>query len=112
MRPLVRNDTSQSIGASLEFVQKTGAALQERGRLLAGNVPPAQAEQARTQAEQATGQFFQDAKDSFVSAMHVTSVVAALADLLGAAVAFTFLPGRTRRRTPAEAPQLVAAAPA
>ena len=110
VRPLVRDDTSQSIGASLEFVQKTGAALQERGKLLEGKVPQAQAEQARTQADQAIGQFFQDSKDSFVSAMHVASVVAALADLLGAAVAFTFLPGRTRRHTPTEEAELVDAA--
>jgi DHA2 family integral membrane protein (MFS transporter) len=108
--PNVRDDTSQSIGASLEFIQKTGAALKERGQLFEGKVPPAQAEQARTQAEQAIGQFFQDSKDAFVSAMHVTSVVAALADLLGAAVAFTFLPGRTRRRTPTEEAELVDAA--
>jgi DHA2 family integral membrane protein (MFS transporter) len=108
--PSVRDDTSQSIGASLEFIQKTGAALKERGQLLEGKVPPAQAEQARAQAAQAIGQFFQDSKDSFVSAMHVASVVAALADLLGAAVAFTFLPGRTRRRAPTEEPELVDAA--
>jgi DHA2 family integral membrane protein (MFS transporter) len=108
--PLVRGDTSQSIGASLEFIQKTGAALQERGQLLEGKVLPAQAEQARTQAEQAIGQFFQDSKNSFVTAMHVTSLVAALADLLGAAVAFTFLPGRPRRRIEAAEPERVEAA--
>jgi MFS family permease len=108
--PLVRDDTSQSIGASLEFIQKTGAALQQRGRLLAGQVPPAQAQQARAHAEQAIGQFFHDSKDSFVTAMHVTSLVAALADLLGAAVAFTFLPGRPRRRAPTEESELVDAA--
>jgi MFS family permease len=108
--PLVRDDTSQSIGASLEFIQKTGAALQQRGRLLAGQVSPAQAQQARAHAEQAIGQFFHDSKDSFVTAMHVTSLVAALADLLGAAVAFTFLPGRPRRRAPTEESELVDAA--
>jgi EmrB/QacA subfamily drug resistance transporter len=108
--PNVRDDTSQSIGASLEFIQKTGAALKERGQLVEGKVPAAQAEQARAQAEQAIGRFFQDSKDAFVSAMHVTSVVAALADLLGAAVAFTFLPGRVRRRAPTEEPELVDAA--
>ena len=74
---LVRDDTSQSIGASLEFVQKTGAALQERGKLLEGGAAGAGGTGPNAGG---TGHraVLQDSKDSFVTAIHVTSIVAAL----------------------------------
>jgi EmrB/QacA subfamily drug resistance transporter len=100
--PLVRKDTGQSIGASLEFVGKAGAALEQRATLLDGRVTPQQAQQARAEGTQAINGYVQDSKDAFVSAMRLTSRVAALFDLLGAIVAFLLLPGLPRGRHESE----------
>jgi EmrB/QacA subfamily drug resistance transporter len=83
-------DTSQSIGNALEFVGKTAAALKAR-EAATGTAPSAvQVAQARS----AIAGFLDSAKDSFMSAMHVTSLFAALSGLIGAVVAGLFLPGR------------------
>jgi EmrB/QacA subfamily drug resistance transporter len=89
-----KSDTSESIGNVLEFVGNAGAALQHRADLVGGTVPPAQVAAQRQQAQQAIGVFVGDAKDSFVSAMHVTSLFAGIFGLLGSLVAFIWLPGR------------------
>jgi len=90
--PLVHRDTSESIGAALEFVQGAGNALQTRGN--ASAQPPSAAQ--RAQASSAIADFVQQSKDAFVHAMNVTSFFAALAALLGSLAAYTFLPGRRR----------------
>ena len=95
--PLVRKDTSESIGASLEFTGRALAALQARGRTATGaQLTAAQAAAARANDQKILGGFAQKSRDSFVSAMHVSSLVAGLTAWIGAAVAFSFLPGRRR----------------
>jgi len=86
----VKKDASESIGGALEYVGNAVGALEERGK--AAGTPPT-AEQ-RAQAQQAIGQFVDKSKDSFMSAMRVTSVVAGLIGLLGAVAAFLYLPTR------------------
>ena len=88
--PLVSSDTSQSIGNALHFAGAAQQALQSR----AGSVPPAQAAQYAQQDRAELGGFVADAKSSFMSAVHITSLFAALAAILGALVAFRYLPGR------------------
>jgi DHA2 family integral membrane protein (MFS transporter) len=83
-------DTSQSIGNALEFVGRATAALQSREKH--AGTPPSQAQIA--QARAAITGFVDSAKDSFMTAMHVTSLFAALAGVIGAVVAGLFLPGR------------------
>ncbi len=83
-------DTSQSIGNALEFVGKATAALQAREKHTGTAPSPEQVARARTAI---TG-FVESAKDAFMSAMHVTSLLAALAGVIGAVVAGLFLPGR------------------
>ena len=73
----VDGDTSHSIGNALEFVARAGA--------VAPRTP---------QAQQVLGAFVADTKNSFMSAMHVTSLAAGGVALVGAVVAFLFLPGR------------------
>jgi DHA2 family integral membrane protein (MFS transporter) len=93
--PLVHADTSQSIGNALEFVGQAGQALQNRAALPgAANLPAAQLAQQKAAANAEIQTFVQSSKDSFVSAMHVTSLAAAGSALIGAAVAFMFLPSR------------------
>jgi EmrB/QacA subfamily drug resistance transporter len=103
--PLVRHDTAESIGNSLEFAQGAGAALQKRAaQAPAGSVT----EQQKQAATQAIGGFVDEAKTSFVSAMHVTTGTAAVVNLAGAVLAFMFLPGAigrgVRRRSVIETP--------
>ncbi len=96
--PLVRKDTSESIGGSFEYIGSAGKALQERQKLAGGRLTPQQVAKAQADAQRAIGGYVQKTKDSFISAMRVTSLVAALFDLIGAGLAFAFLPGVTRRR--------------
>jgi len=88
--PLVSSDTSQSIGNALTFAGQAQGALQAR----AGSVPPAQATQYASAARAELTGFVASSKSSFMSGMHVTSLFAALAALLGALAAFRFMPGR------------------
>ena len=46
------------------------------------------------QAQQAIGEFVDNSKNSFMSAMRITSIVAGLFGLIGAIGAFLFLPNR------------------
>jgi MFS family permease len=96
VKPLVRKDTSESIGASLEFAGRAATALQARAKVAGTALSPAQLAAARTADQKVVGAFLQDSKNSFVSAMHVASIVAGFTAWLGAAVAFSFLPGRRR----------------
>ena len=66
---------------------------------------PAQVAAARATDQKVVGDFVQDSKDSFVSAMHVASIAAGGTAWLGAAVAFSFLPGRRRDDRTRTAPQ-------
>ncbi|HEU5265319.1 MAG TPA: MFS transporter, partial [Jatrophihabitans sp.] len=105
----VSTDTSQSIGNALEFAGKAVAALEAR-EAHTGTAPTA-AQIAR--ARSAITGFVDSAKDSFMSAMHMTSLFAALAGVLGAVVAGLFLPGRrefARLHGPPGAPVAASAA--
>ncbi len=90
VRSSVGSDTSQSIGNALEFVGKATAALQAREKQTGTAPSQAQIAQART----AINTFVDSSKNAFMSAMHVTSLFAALAGVIGAVVAGLFLPGR------------------
>jgi hypothetical protein len=83
-------DSSQSIENALEFVGRTGAALKARQGQT--NTSPTAAQVAHAQAS--IDDFVGSVKSSFMSAMHVTSLFAALAGLIGAIVAGLYLPGR------------------
>jgi DHA2 family integral membrane protein (MFS transporter) len=88
----VKHDASESIGGALEYVGAATGALQERGK--SAGLPPAQVQQQREHAQQVIGGFIDDADDSFVNAMRVTSIVAGLVGLLGAVAAFVYMPTR------------------
>jgi EmrB/QacA subfamily drug resistance transporter len=82
---LVTDQTSQSIGNALDFVGKSATVLRERGASSGGD---------RAEAVGVLTGFVAKTKTSFISAMHVSSLVAGLIALLGALVAFRYLPGR------------------
>jgi DHA2 family integral membrane protein (MFS transporter) len=88
--PLVSKDTSQSIGNALEFAGRAGAALQAR----AAAHPQAASPRLETQARAELGGVVDHARSSFMAAVNHTSVYGGLAGLLGALVAFRYLPGR------------------
>jgi DHA2 family integral membrane protein (MFS transporter) len=88
--PLVQDDTSQSIGNALQFVERAGAALRTRAAAQPDAATPIQERAARSEL---TG-VVQRARGAFMTALNDTSVYAGLAALLGALVAFRFLPGR------------------
>jgi DHA2 family integral membrane protein (MFS transporter) len=88
--PLVHGDTSQSIGNALEFAGKAAAVLEARGEAHPGAATPRQKAEVRSEITGVVGK----ARSSFMTGMNDTSVYAGLAALLGALVAFRFLPGR------------------
>jgi DHA2 family integral membrane protein (MFS transporter) len=92
----VRPDSSQSIGNALEFAGQAEAVLHTRARtpitVKAGDLKPLAA--AAAEYPTALKGFVASAKSSFMTGMRVTSIFAGLAVLLGALVAFRFLPGR------------------
>ncbi|HZZ96952.1 MAG TPA: MFS transporter, partial [Jatrophihabitantaceae bacterium] len=89
---LVTADTSQSIGNALEFVNHSAQVLQQRAA--ATHASPQQVAAAQAAGRQVLGQFVAESNASFMSAMHIASVFAGLAALLGALIAFAFLPSR------------------
>jgi DHA2 family integral membrane protein (MFS transporter) len=94
-RTYVQGDSSQSIGNAFEFVGDAGAALQQRAKLpIAAALTPAQRATAKATAQKDIDSFISSSKSSFVDAMGVTSILAGAAALLGAGVAFRYLPGR------------------
>jgi EmrB/QacA subfamily drug resistance transporter len=94
----VGSDTSQSIGNALEFAGEARAALIARGNSPAvATIPASIRKQTAARDQAALEGFVASSKSSFMSGMHVTSVFAGLAVLLGALVAFGFLPGRRPR---------------
>ncbi len=93
----VNDDTSQSIGDALPFAQEAGQALGQRAGSsdgAASTLTPAQRATERAAAKSAIGGFVASAKDAFMSAMNLTSVLGGLMALLGALVAWRFLPNR------------------
>lgn len=101
VKNLVTDQTSQSIGNALEFVGQSAEELQHRAAVV--RTTPQQAQAARAHDEQVLGRFVAQSKSAFMSAMHVASAFAGLAVLLGALIAYTFLPRRVR--TVASTPQ-------
>jgi hypothetical protein len=89
----VKHDASESIGGAFEYVGAATGALQERATSASG-LSPAQIQQQRERAQQLIAGFIDDADDSFVTAMRVTSIVAGLIGLAGALAAFVYLPTR------------------
>ena len=61
------------------------------------SLTPAELAAQQGQAQAVLSGYVQSSRKSFVSAMHVTSLVAGAASLLGALVAFSFMPSRRRR---------------
>jgi hypothetical protein len=92
VRPLVTADTSQSIGNALEFVGRSATVLHQRAD--STHLTAAQQSAARGRAKQVLSGFVGQSKAAFMSAMRIASLFAGLAALIGAAVAFAFLPGR------------------
>jgi EmrB/QacA subfamily drug resistance transporter len=90
--PLVSEDTSQSIGNALNFAGQAQGALRSR----ATSVRSVQAAQYAARARVELTGFVASSKSSFMSAMHLTSLFAGLAAILGGLVAFRFMPGRQR----------------
>lgn len=115
--PLVRNDDTKSIGNAGEFALSAKAALQQRAKLLDGKVSAEQMKQAQANAEGLLNGFFGKAKSSFMTGVHITTLIAAAALLIGAIIAFLFFPNRAefaqitaRRKAMAEAGQQAARA--
>jgi DHA2 family integral membrane protein (MFS transporter) len=97
--PQVSADTTQSIGNAFEFVSSAGHALQVRSGLVGGQLTPQQLASAQTRDKAVLAGFVRQTKASFMTGMHVTSAFAGLAALLGAGVAFLFLPSRREYET-------------
>ena len=94
-RTYVTGDSAQSIGNAFEFVGGVSGALGRRAQNpQLSTVPPAQVQQAQRQARAEITRFVDNSKSAFMSGMHITSVVAGLMALVGAVIAFLFLPGR------------------
>jgi MFS family permease len=88
----VSKDTSQSIGNALDFVGQATRVLQER--VSSTNLPPAQRAELQARAQADLKKFVDATRSSFMSAMHITSVIGGLMAFLGAFVAWRYLPGR------------------
>jgi EmrB/QacA subfamily drug resistance transporter len=88
-------DASQSVGNALEFAQRAGDALRQRatGPAAAG-ATAAQKAQAQSTDRAVLGGFVEKSRTSFMSAMRITSAAGGVFALLGALIAFGFLPGR------------------
>jgi DHA2 family integral membrane protein (MFS transporter) len=96
----VRGDTSQSIGNAFEFTGEVGQALRARGSSpFAAGVPAAQRAQIEASDKATLAGFLSSAKSAFMTGMHVSSLFAGLAALLGALVSFRFLPTRREMQT-------------
>jgi DHA2 family integral membrane protein (MFS transporter) len=92
VRSLVTSDTSQSIGNALTFVGQSAHVLQHRAE--ATPATPQQLAAGRAEDRAVLGGFVTESRSAFMSAMHVASIVAGLAVLGGAVIAFAFLPSR------------------
>jgi DHA2 family integral membrane protein (MFS transporter) len=90
----VRSDDTKSIGNAGEFIASATQALRVRGELLKDRVTPDQAAAARANAVKVLGNFGAKAKSSFMTAVHITTILAAVALLIGAIVAFRYFPNR------------------
>jgi DHA2 family integral membrane protein (MFS transporter) len=95
---VVTADDTKSIGNAYEFALSAQDALQKRAALLDGKVTQQQMENAKAGARQTLGGFVGDSKSAFMTAVHVTTVIAALALLLGSLIAFRFFPTRAEFR--------------
>ncbi|MBE7187475.1 MFS transporter [Jatrophihabitans endophyticus] len=106
----VSSDTSQSIADAELFAQEARAAVIARGqhsRAGSSSQSPKQVAAAKARAARILGGFFDDARSSFVSAMNLTALLGGLFALLGAFIAWRFLPNRREFETmgaPAAAP--------
>jgi MFS family permease len=95
VKSFVDADTSQSIGNTFEFLANAEKALESRGQLpSAAALTPAQQATIQKSDRRTLGAFLAKSKTSFMSGMHVTSVFSGLSVLLGALIAFLFLPSR------------------
>jgi EmrB/QacA subfamily drug resistance transporter len=97
--PHVAKDTTQSIGNAFEFVSSAGKSLEARSALIGKQLTPQQRAAVQHRAEVLLAGFVDKSKASFMSGMHVTSLFAGLAALIGAGLAFVFLPSRREYET-------------
>jgi hypothetical protein len=101
----VRGDSSQSIGNAFDFVSKAGDALTQRAKLAqAAKLPPAQIAVEKAQATAEIDSFVSSTKSSFVDAMGVASICAAIMAWIGAGIAFRYLPKRSETLAAAQRP--------
>lgn len=89
---VVHADDTQSIGNAGEFIGRAQAELKKQAE--AAHLDEAQAAQLKATAQKELGGFMQHARESFMSAMHVTSLCAGLVGLLGSLIAFRFFPSK------------------
>jgi hypothetical protein len=91
---VVTGEDTKSIGNAGDFALAAQQALQNRAKLLDGKVTQQQMDAARASAQKTLGGFFSDAKSAFMTALHITTIIASLALLLGALIAFRYFPTR------------------
>lgn len=114
---VVTSDDTQSIGNALEFVgrvedpQSNTGVLPTRQKLLQGKVSDEQIAAGRQNAQTVIGGFVAKAKSSFMTGMHVTSILAGLAGLLAALIAFAYFPSRQEFLEHSATPGAAAAEP-
>lgn len=90
LSPLASDDVSQSIGDAEPFAGEAKAIVAAR----ASGAHPTLTRTQFTTANRAVDGFLADSKSSFMSAMNLTSLFGGLMALLGAVVAWRFLPNR------------------
>jgi DHA2 family integral membrane protein (MFS transporter) len=91
---VVAQDDTKSIGNAGEFANSAKQALQNRAELLKGVATQQQMDAAKANAQKALGGFVSDAKSAFMTALHLTTIIASLALLVGALIAFRYFPTR------------------
>ncbi|GAB2471668.1 MFS transporter [Jatrophihabitans fulvus] len=92
--PLVNDASSQSIGDALPLADRAKAALEARAANPDLQLPKQQRERQQAQAGATLRSFVDKAKSAFMSAMNLTSAIGGLFALLGAIVAWRYLPSR------------------
>jgi DHA2 family integral membrane protein (MFS transporter) len=91
---VVTPDDTKSIGNAYEFASAAQGALQNRAELLKGKATQEQVDAAKASAQKTLGGFISDSKSAFMTALHITTIIAALALLLGSFIAFRYFPTR------------------
>ncbi|MET9214815.1 MULTISPECIES: MFS transporter [unclassified Nocardia] len=97
--PQLHANSSGSITEALDFAQRSVDALEQRERLVAGAMPESAIAGFRQSAEADLRAYVADADDAFVHGMRICALVSGLSALLGAGIAFAYLPSRRRAQS-------------